>query len=164
MMAVGLDNESLQAEDDDLDGPLVLAPKAMLQEAEMDITPMIDITFLLLIFFLVAAKMDSQKAVGLPDARSGGAVLADKAVTIIIVPSGPDAVLVSNGDGGQFSSDLAQQEDEIATYVEEQLDSGKQFVLLKAGKGIRHKEVSRVAQAIGKANVPSLYLAVKQLE
>jgi biopolymer transport protein ExbD len=164
MMAVGLDNESLRAEDDDLDGPLVLAPKAKLEDAEMDITPMIDITFLLLIFFLVAAKMDSQKAVGLPDARSGGAVLADKAVTIIIVPSGADAVLVSNGDGGQFSSDLEQQEEEIATYVEEQLDSGKQFVLLKAGKGIRHKEVSRVAQAIGKADVPSLYLAVKQLE
>ena len=159
-MAVESNNRSQHA---DPDAPLVL-PKRKLEEAEMDITPMIDITFLLLIFFLVAAKMDSQKAVGLPDARSGGAVLADKAVTIIIVPSGPDAVLVSNGDGGQFSSDLAQQEDEIATYVEEQLDSGKQFVLLKAGKGIWHKEVSRVAQAIGKADVPSLYLAVKQLE
>ena len=83
---------------------------------------------------------------------------------MIIVPSGTDSVLVSNGDGGQFSTDLETQEDEIASYVEEQLDSGKQFVLLKAGKGIRHKEVSRVAQAIGRADVPSLYLAVKQLE
>ena len=141
-----------------------LVAKKKLEDAEMDITPMIDITFLLLIFFLVAAKMDSQKAVGLPDARAGSAVLAEKAVTVIIVPSGSDTVLVSNGDGGSFSTDLETQENEIASYIEDQLDSGKQFVLLKAGKGIRHKEVSRVAQAIGRADVPSLYLAVKQLE
>ena len=32
--------------------------KRRFDDAEMDITPMIDITFLLLIFFLVASKMD----------------------------------------------------------------------------------------------------------
>lgn len=145
-------------------GPLELAPRKRGDDVEMDITPMIDITFLLLIFFLVAAKMDSQKAVGLPDARAGGAILADQAVTIIVEPAGSDSVLVSSGQGTTFSTDVETQEEEIATYIEEQLDSGKQFVMLKAAKGIRHKEVSRVAQAIGKADVPSLYLAVKQLE
>ena len=159
-MAVEQYNTSPHDEDN---APLVL-PRKKLEDAEMDITPMIDITFLLLIFFLVAAKMDSQRAVGLPDARAGSAILAEKAVTVIIEPSGPDAVLVSNGEGDQFSTDLEAQEAEITSYIEDQLDSGKQFVLLKAGKGIRHKEVSRVAQAIGRADVPSLYLAVKQLE
>jgi biopolymer transport protein ExbD len=143
---------------------LLVLPRKKLEDAEMDITPMIDITFLLLIFFLVAAKMDSQRAVGLPDARAGSAILAEKAVTVIIEPSGPDSVLVSNGEGDQFSMDLEKQEEEITSYIQDQLDGGKQFVLLKAGKGIRHKEVSRVAQAIGRADVPSLYLAVKQLE
>ncbi len=163
-MATNRDNRANHGREESPEDLPALVPKRKLEDAEMDITPMIDITFLLLIFFLVAAKMDSQKAVGLPDARAGGAVLAEKAVTVIIVPSGADAVLVSNGDGGQFSTDPQVQEEEIASYVEEQLDSGKQFVLLKAGKGIRHKEVSRVAQAIGRADVPSLYLAVKQLE
>ena len=159
-MAVEPHNTSPHDEDN---APLVL-PRKKLEEAEMDITPMIDITFLLLIFFLVAAKMDSQRAVGLPDARAGSAILAEKAVTVIIEPSGPDAVLVFNGEGGQFSTDMEAQEEEITSYIKDQLDGGKQFVLLKAGKGIRHKEVSRVAQAIGRADVPSLYLAVKQLE
>jgi biopolymer transport protein ExbD len=159
-MAVESNNRSQHA---DPDAPLVL-PKRKLEEAEMDITPMIDITFLLLIFFLVAAKMDSQRAVGLPEAKAGSAVLAEKAVTVIIEPSGADMVLVSNGEGDPFSTDLETQEEEITSYIEEQLDGGKQFVLLKAGKGIRHKDVSRVAQAIGRADVPSLYLAVKQLE
>ena len=159
-MAVEPHNTSPHDEDN---APLVL-PRKKLEDAEMDITPMIDITFLLLIFFLVAAKMDSQRAVGLPDARAGSAILAEKAVTVIIEPSGPDAVLVFNGEGDQFSTDMEAQEEEITSYIEDQLDGGKQFVLLKAGKGIRHKEVSRVAQAIGRADVPSLYLAVKQLE
>ena len=154
--------QSTNKQDDS--GPLVLAPKKRGDDVEMDITPMIDITFLLLIFFLVAAKMDSQKAVGLPDARAGNAVLADQAVTVIIEPNGSDSVFVADGRGMQCSSDVETQEEEIASFIEEQLDSGKQFVLLKAAKGIRHKEVSRVAQAIGRADVPSLYLAVKQLE
>ena len=159
-MAVEQHNTSPHDEDN---APLVL-PRKKLEDAEMDITPMIDITFLLLIFFLVAAKMDSQRAVGLPDARAGSAILAEKAVTVIIEPSGPDAVLVFNGEGGQFSTDMEAQEEEITSYIQDQIDGGKQFVLLKAGKGIRHKEVSRVAQAIGRADVPSLYLAVKQLD
>ena len=41
---------------------------------EMDITPMIDITFLLLIFFLVAARLDEDTPVELPAARHGAAV------------------------------------------------------------------------------------------
>ena len=158
-----LNNPSHAGDDSDDRSPLHL-PRKKLEDAEMDITPMINITFLLLIFFLVAAKMDSQKAVGLPDAKAGSAVLAEQAVTVIIEAAGDDAVLVSNGEGRPFSGDRETQEEEIASYIEEQLDGGKQFVLLKAGKGIRHKEVSRVAQAIGRADVPSLYLAVKQLE
>ena len=45
------------------------------EDAEMDITPMIDIVFLLLIFFLVASKMDEAAAVRLaarPARRRGG--------------------------------------------------------------------------------------------
>ncbi|MCP3692284.1 MAG: biopolymer transporter ExbD, partial [Planctomycetaceae bacterium] len=33
------------------------------EDVEMDITPMIDVTFLLLIFFLVASKMSADQAV-----------------------------------------------------------------------------------------------------
>ncbi len=35
--------------------------KKKAEEADLDITPMIDVTFLLLIFFMVASKMDPQK-------------------------------------------------------------------------------------------------------
>ena len=45
--------------------------KRSLEEAEMDITPMIDCTFLLLIFFLVTSKMKPELAVDLPKAKHG---------------------------------------------------------------------------------------------
>ena len=54
---------------------------------------------------------------------------------------------------------------QVAKEPEKALDRCNEILpKLQAGKGIRHKEVSRVAQAIGRADVPSLYLAVKQLE
>ena len=40
-------------------------------DAEMDFTPMIDMVFLLLIFFLVASKIDQATSVKLPPARHG---------------------------------------------------------------------------------------------
>ena len=55
---------------EDPSGP-VLTRRRIKQETELDITPMIDITFLLLIFFLVASTPDLQVEVKLPPARHG---------------------------------------------------------------------------------------------
>jgi len=48
-------------------------------DGELDITPMIDITFLLLAFFVVVSKMDPQQAVDLPRATFGVSVQDIKA-------------------------------------------------------------------------------------
>ena len=53
-------------------------------DCEMDITPMIDITFLLLIFFLVAARLDEDTPVELPPARHGTAVAVKSSVIITL--------------------------------------------------------------------------------
>ncbi len=63
-----MDNSSFDPVADDVqeqyvdvidDRPLVA--RRPLDDSEMDITPMIDITFLLLIFFLVAARLDETR-------------------------------------------------------------------------------------------------------
>ena len=36
------------------------------EDADLDITPMIDVVFLLLIFFMVTSTMDDQKAANVP--------------------------------------------------------------------------------------------------
>ena len=54
------------------------------EEGDLDITPMIDITFLLLIFFLVSSKMDQDAAVDLPPAKNGMGVVNNQAVLLIL--------------------------------------------------------------------------------
>ena len=65
------------------DVPLVR--RARTDDAEMDITPMIDVTFLLLIFFLVCSSPDQQNSVDLPKARYGTGV--DKKNSVVITVS-----------------------------------------------------------------------------
>ena len=50
-------DHAIESMDDEEDDSFVM-PRRKRDDDEMDITPMIDITFLLLIFFVVASKMD----------------------------------------------------------------------------------------------------------
>ena len=54
------------------------------EDGELDITPMIDITFLLLAFFVIASKMDPQASVDLPKASFGQSVQDKECVVLII--------------------------------------------------------------------------------
>ncbi len=54
-------------------------------DGELDITPMIDVTFLLLAFFVVVSRMDPQAAVALPMASYGDSIQDKEAVTLIVV-------------------------------------------------------------------------------
>ena len=58
------DNESDTDEDEDDDGFTLRSPKS--DFGEMDLTPMVDVTFLLLIFFMVTASFDLQKSIEVP--------------------------------------------------------------------------------------------------
>jgi biopolymer transport protein ExbD len=138
-------------------------------DSEMDITPMIDITFLLLIFFLVASKMDTAAAITLPKARHGLPVAEKGAVVVTLTEGGPDGkALIYKGDttdAGEMvrGADPVAQEDELIEFISEAMsgDEPKQYVLIKAEPGVKHREVSRVAKAVGKAEaVTQLYVAV----
>jgi len=156
--------DSLKDEDQ---GPVV-ARRPVQESAELDITPMIDITFLLLIFFLVASTTDVQSSVELPPARYGKGV-SDRTSVILTVAErggpGPARVYLDDGTGGSpLPDDPAAQEEQIAQYVRQGFDEGKSKVLVKAGKGVRHREVSRVAAAAGQVEGVEMYLAVLEIE
>mgnify|MGYP003732310041 FL=1 len=65
----------------DEDEPLISAPRYKSLEAEMDMTPMCDVTFQLLIFFMVTAAFAMQKSIEIPkpkqDAPSTQVVIRD---------------------------------------------------------------------------------------
>ena len=147
--------------------PLALTGRRALVDAEMDITPMIDIVFLLLIFFLVASKMDPDTAVNLPPARHGVDIAQENAIVVIVTKGTGDTSIVMRRDGQPFSSNLEQQETEIGEYVDAGLSGSPPFeapmesIIVKAQGDVKEGEVARVATAIGKVTeIPVLNYAV----
>jgi biopolymer transport protein ExbD len=102
-------------------------PKPRVDDTEIDITPMIDIVFLLLIFFLVTSKMTAEETPPLPKAE------------------------VKKSDGSLFSTDPEQQSAEIAQYVADGIDAGKKHVIIRAEGTVRHGEIGRVSKAISES-------------
>ena len=156
---------------------LVVRPRwRSVDQGGMDITPMIDITFLLLIFFLVAGRLQQNTPAELPAARYGDGVDPKVAAVLTLVRGPGEQDLVFQGDSIAPSQqidapDLGQQQLQIAAYVERQMagqppqEMPKQHVLIKAARDVRSREVARVARAVGKAatagDIP-LYVAVRE--
>jgi biopolymer transport protein ExbD len=132
---------------------------------------MIDCTFLLLIFFLVTSKMKPEIAVDLPRARHGSAVVEQSAVILTIAKDGDDVHVyrgnsVAPGDRIEGANPV-EQEESVTQYVEQEATRSsppKQNVLIKAGKGIKHRDVSRIQRAASQANIDQLYVAVLEAE
>ncbi len=132
----------------------------------MDITPMIDITFLLLIFFIVASRLDTGTEVVLPLARNGTAVTMKNASILTMQGGQADFVDVYAGEGNAMQRinaiDPIVQEELVVAIVEAAVDGtpSKNQVILRADKDVKHREVSRILRAIGRVAGVSAYVAV----
>jgi len=158
-------DDELSAEEEQ--GP-VLPRRPIADTAEMDITPMIDIVFLLLIFFLVCSTTNVQTAVELPPARHGTGV-SDRTSTVITVADrgapGPALVYLADGKKGKpLPDDEDAQEAQISEAVERGMLQGKSTVLVKAEKGVKHGDTWRVYTAAGRVEGIKLHVAVLEVE
>lgn len=160
------DLDDLIDEDDDDDFAL---PRKNRDDDEMDITPMIDITFLLLIFFVVCSTMDPTKIGDIPEADNGLAVAAKNSAVIFINPAGGDEVVLSRMDGSEFSRDEDAQAAEIIEYItgelERSLGASKEQVMLFGDANVKVGQVTRIQKIIGDAfeDIDSTYIAVKEM-
>lgn len=131
--------------------------RRMVADDEMDITPMIDMTFLLLIFFLVASRIEATPGVALPQAKYGAVVPVQDTVFITLDLGVDGAARVFMGDGTFAdkeigTSNLKAQEEEVIAFVNRELNTGvprKHQVIIKAAKGLQHREVARIVAALG---------------
>jgi biopolymer transport protein ExbD len=148
------------------DEPPIKARKAPVEDTEMDITPMIDCTFLLLIFFTVTSTPDAQTALNLASAKHGVGVSIQDSLIISVADAGEGKaanVYMADGKIGQPLPGTPEEQDAlIRQEVEKSLASGKSSILIKAEKGVLHRDVSRVASAAGSVGGVSLNLAVME--
>ena len=153
--------------DDNASGP-VIRRRPLRDSGEMDITPMIDITFLLLIFFLVASTTASQTGVELPKARYGKGVDSGNSTIITVAARrgpGPARVYLGDGTSGTpLADDPDLQHQQIAEAVREGFRQGKANVLVKAERSVAHHDVAAVSTAAAEVEGIKLHLAVLEKE
>ncbi len=135
-------NELENEGQEELDSP---KPRKNLVDSEVDITPMIDCVFLLLIFFMVSSTMKGTPDLDLPTAHYGTGVPAGNATIVTIrrtEAGGPPAILLGDGRGPE--TDLAG----LKSYVEESLQKTKRHVIIKAERDIPHGFVQEVTKVV----------------
>jgi len=136
-----------------------------LQEVvDFDITPMIDVTFLLLVFFLVTSAMDVGRAVELPPARFGKGMNPSQALVITVAYEGeqsPPSIYLADGKvGSPLPEDPDQQRGQLLAAIRESISAGKSRVLLKAERKVKHKNIARILDIINETPGISTYIAV----
>ena len=123
-----------------------LKKKKKPEEAELDITPMIDVTFLLLIFFMVTSTMQSQAETNVPPAKHGIGADANEAImiTVLAEPGGGAGRILLGDNGGDEVTNM----DLVKAYVQEGISQQKKLVIVKADRDVSHGKVTEVLKAL----------------
>lgn len=130
--------------------------------AEMDFTSLIDVVFLLLIFFMVTSTMTGQSDVEVPPAKHGKGMDPSLATILILreplQPGGETRLIIGDDPNGQPAS----IEDARAA-IEQKMADGINQVLIKAERKVPHQDVLEVARIVGSFESGELYIGVQQL-
>jgi len=147
------DTHISEADDDFVGMPPIAQRKKVKTDGEIDIAPLIDMVFLLLIFFIVTSTFERQSSIDLPRTEYGMAVSERNATTISIEGKGANIrVYLGDNLGGDPLPDLTQpQETAIAQAVEAGWLEGKTSLVIKADREVHIGEISRIIRAATQA-------------
>jgi biopolymer transport protein ExbD len=153
----------------DDDAPLLSSGRrSRMDDIDMDITPMIDMTFLLLIFFLVSSTPDQQTAIDLPSAQHGVGVSQLESVVFTIAEGGVKAAPVYAADGRIPGTELPDEPEARRNRVRELVEEGfrddKTSVVIKGDKHVAHRDVAQLVKAASQVNGVKIHLAVLDTE
>jgi biopolymer transport protein ExbD len=145
-----------------------LLRRAMHQESpEFDVTAMVDLVFMMNIYFLVTFVTVAMGGIDLPVATHAAPLDTENAVVLTIVrgQAGRGVVVyVGDSQEGVPLADSARQAEQIQQAVEAGIAAGKTEVLLKAEKDVRLGDLFRVSTAASAAEGVKLNVAVMERE
>lgn len=124
-----------------------------------DITPMIDVVFLLLIFFMVTSTMQATPDVQVPPARNGEGIEKQSAVILTVhrseAPGQPPQIILGDGQG------QPAQLPGVAAYVREGFERGLRRVVIKADREVPHGFVQQLMRAAGEVEDIQFHIGVE---
>jgi biopolymer transport protein ExbD len=137
-------------------------------DVDLDITPMIDMVFLLLIFFLVTSTPDQKTAIELPEAQHGVAVSQNDSVIFTLGEGGLGAAPAYAADGRIPGTELPDDSQARSERVRELVEAGfrddKTKVVIKGDKNVAHRDVAQLIKAASQVNGVKIHLAVMDSE
>lgn len=127
---------------------------SILNEGELDMTPMIDCVFLLLIFFMVTTvfKNPQQLKMTLPDAMNPKK-LEQKQITVEVSAEGAMAVNGKTCTIDQFDAFL----------IAEKQKTSNKSVVIRADKDAKHGDILKLMKLAKSVEIESIALAVEDL-
>jgi biopolymer transport protein ExbD len=131
------------------DEPIVMSKRK--GDDEIDMTPMIDVTFLLLIFFVVTSDMNPEKAAELPPARNGGVISLMTAAIVEVGPGSGELPEVLVGDGRKLPDDPDGMELQLTDFLRSEADQGKSMVVVQGNGNATTGQVALVRKIISQA-------------
>ena len=123
-------------------------------DGDLDVTPMIDITFLLLAFFIVVSKMDPTTIVDMPKARYGESVPEQTAVIVVVEATDQDVPIVYKGksknDAARCNGSIEEVEEQISNYIKDEMEANalKTSVIIKAERKVKYRHLDIVKRAV----------------
>ena len=150
------------------DGPLIVK-KPISSDYEFDITAMIDLVFMMNIFFLVTSIASSLGELDLPLAQHPKAADVDSSILISILSAGegkPAAVFLGEGSDAVRMPEGKEQEKQVQEAVEAAMKAHppKNVLLIKAERSVLHRDVARVANVASLVEGLQLNLAVMEFD
>ena len=141
----------------------LLSKKKKGEEADLDITPMIDVTFLLLIFFMVTSTMQESSSIKPPGARHGeGTNKEDSVIITIAAPlSETEEPEIRYGDKPNSPIiNLGQVEAEVNAGLT-QLGLAEPHVIIKADRSVPYGFVEQVLREIDRIDNVNYHIGVE---
>jgi biopolymer transport protein ExbD len=133
---------------------------------EFDITAMVDLVFLMNLYFLVTFLSVVMGELALPPADNVSALNSDTAVILSLERSlDGQSVIVYLGDVQKAEpiNDVAEQEERVKAAIVEGIAAGKTAVLLKAESKVRLADLFRISSLVAGHDL-KLHVAVLERE
>lgn len=154
-------------EDSGPDGNPLVKRRPMHDEAKFDITAMIDLVFMMNIFFLVTSVTAALAEMDLPVAKHVMPSDPDSSIVFTIVAdtgSGSAEMTIDEGKETFLLADMDMHEKRIRDLIEAAVRADRKTVLIKAEKSVRLRDISRVGAVAGGVPGTQLKLAVIEQE
>ncbi len=131
-------------------------------ETGIELTPLIDVVFLLLIFFMISTTFTKETAlrINLPEAAGDSSAEPPQSVEVH-VGAGSEYAIAAQSDGSAEPL-INSNRDTLVRALQEYRDNERLLVIIRADKSAKHEAVIRVLDVAQELGLSNITFATKQ--